>query len=241
MRWVYGVTTVPARFTTTLPKTLESLKNAGFPQPRLFVDGCQSGELYERFGLEVTTHWPCLKTAHNWVLSLYELYLRDPLAQRYAIFQDDIAIVKNAREYLDRYNYGYYSQKYFWNLYNMGQSESDEWRQGRQGWYESNQLCKGALALVFDQTAVTTLLMSDQIVVRPQDLRLGSTNIDGAVMNALGGKGYKERVHYPSLVHHTGKESTTHPYAHAQYVDSVSFPGESFDAATLVPNNAPWG
>ncbi len=74
-RWAYGVTTVPVREDRLLPKTLASLRAAGFDKPRLFVDGVRNAWDWEqKFGLEVTARWPHVLTAGNWVLSMYELY-----------------------------------------------------------------------------------------------------------------------------------------------------------------------
>ncbi len=39
-RWMYGVTTTPTREEDLFPRTLASLKNAGFDNPWLFIDGC---------------------------------------------------------------------------------------------------------------------------------------------------------------------------------------------------------
>jgi len=242
-QWVYGITTVPSRLNTTLPITLETLKNAGFDKPRLFIDGVSSPEEYQRLNLETTCRYPAVRTAGNWYLSLAELYYRNPTADLFALFQDDIVICKNARQYLETLPYGRRSNDHvYWNLHSFPANE-EIWQEGSNpqngvrpkdhvsGYYDSNQLGKGALALVFDRPAVVKVLGSEYLAIRPQDLNKGHQGIDGAIVTALNNVGYKEQVHYPCLVQHIGKISTM---GHGSYPLSTSFVGESFDAMRLV-------
>src|SRR5690348_4917848 len=99
-RWSYGVTTVLERRDNLLPRTLKSLAAGGFDKPRLFVDGCPAASYYDGFGLEVTIRNPRIRTHPHWVLSLLELFGRDPTADRFALFQDDLVCYKNLRDYL---------------------------------------------------------------------------------------------------------------------------------------------
>ena len=231
MRWVYGVTTVPMRLKTTLPQTLRSLAAAGFDKPRLFIDGAETNEAYKYLGLEATCRYPVIRTAFNWILSLYELYLREPDAERFAIFQDDLVMSKNAREYLDSLSYGKHSiAPYYWNLYTA--SNNDPGRPDRQfGFYESRQGGKGALALVFSRDAVIKLLSSEYMAIRPQDLNKGWSSVDGAVVVSMANVQYKEMIHYPSLVQHTGEVSSM---GHGKYPPCLNFMGEDFDCLKMM-------
>jgi hypothetical protein len=240
MKWAYGVTTVPSRLDTTLPKTLESLRQAGFNSPRLFVDGIESPEPYHKFGLPITTRYPAIRTASHWVLSLYELYLREcdensqrggGLADRYAIFQDDFITYKNLRQYLERCTY---PEKSYWNLYTFPCNQMNAPNGGKTaGWYQSNQMGKGALALVFDREAVTTLLQQQYLVVRPQCTKNGFKSIDGGIVTSLRNAGYTEYVHNPTLVQHIGIESTI-GNINDENNTATSFAGETFDALSLL-------
>lgn len=229
LKWAYGVTTVPARFNDLLPKTLHSLCDAGFGEPRLFVDGItedQALALRRTYGLEVSARYPALKTAANWVMSLHELYLREPLCDRYAIFQDDFVTYSDLLGYLDQCEY---PERGYWNLYTFPENHK---REGEEyGWYLSNQKGKGAVALVFDRKTVTTLLGSTHLIERPQSGRRGEKSIDGGIVTALRKAGWREYVHYPSLVQHTGLVSSMgnrrHPLAPA-------FFGEGFNATHLL-------
>lgn len=252
MKWAYGVTTVPVRRDTLLPGTLASLARAGFDAPRLFVDGCDDPAEYRGFGLPVTVRPnPPLRVHGNWVLALYELYLREPAATKFAIFQDDILACHNLRAYLDRCPYpdGPVNPKLkaapgYWNLYT---APSNQELARSEGWYESNQCGKGALALVFSREAVITLLSARHLVERPQDIHRGWRAVDGGIVDSMRKAGWKEYVHNPGLVVHTGKvssinkdrravvtDSTHTPYVWDAYYDRTSFRGESWDALSLV-------
>src|SRR5688572_13834079 len=95
VRWAYGVTTVPKRRRDLLPRTLGSLAAGGFAAPWLFVDGCdelpgwRAEFVAPGRAAGVTCRYPLVRAYANWGLALGELWLRDPHADRYAVFQDD--------------------------------------------------------------------------------------------------------------------------------------------------------
>lgn len=244
VKWTYAVTTVPGRRADLLPRTLSSLKAAGFDAPRLFVDGDKDVASWEReFGLEVTVRYPRLQVAGNWLLTLHELLWRDPTADRYAIFQDDFVTVRNLRPFLDRCKF---PAQGYWNLYTDPRNQR-VCPEGHAGWYESNQLGRGAVALVFSRDGVTTLLsQKNHIVERPLHLTRGWRSIDGGISDAMRNIGWKEWVHNPSLVQHTGRVCSFDKRNASTGVDgnypryewgadtfAVSFPGEDCDALSL--------
>ena len=265
MRWAYGVTTCPERRKTLLPITLASLKKAGFGEPRLFVDGASEKDYAEwaELGLELTFRYPRMRVFGNWILALGELFIRDPGADRYVIFQDDIMASKNLRGYLEQLPY---PDEGYWNIYTFPMNETLR-PEGYIGFYPSNQLGKGALGLVFDRRGVITLLKHDYVVRRPPDPK--TTNdaeqarwwkcVDGMVATALAKDGYKEYVHYPSLLQHTGGENSLVQVLDAEHkVESgrlakgsrittdrparwttTSFRGEEYDLLQLVPTGIP--
>lgn len=234
IQWAYGVTTVPSRRTTLLPGTLTSLAYAGFPTPRLFIDGCDlsTGCLadYAQFNLPVTARQsPNVRTVGNWILALWELYLRDPQADRYAIFQDDFVTYRNLRQYLEASPYPTLG---YWNLYTFPSNQQLVGDQQQAGWSRSNQKGFGAVGLVFDRATVTALLSSPVLINRPQDPAKGHRLIDMCIAEALRNLGYTEFIHNPSLTQHTGIRSSMgngkHPLA-------PSFRGEEFDALSMLP------
>lgn len=231
--WSYGVTTIPDRRRDLLPRTLGSLRASGFDRPTLFVDGCSPSLVHsweKEFNLEVSIRWPKVRSFGSWVLALWELYLRKPLAQRYAIFQDDFVCVRNLRSYLER---AHYPERCYLNLYTFPENQSKAPDEGKTfGFYKSNQKGKGAVALVFSNEAVRVLLSSRHMADRPMDHARGWKAIDGGIVTGMNKQGWSEFVHNPSLVQHTGTVSSMgnkrHPLA-------PSFPGEEFDALSLLP------
>ena len=101
--WSYGVLTVPSRAETLLPRTLASLAAGGFTAPRLFVDGARDArfESIQYSPYPITYRGENIRTFGNWVLALWELFLRNPHADRYALFEDDFVTYRNLKEYLD--------------------------------------------------------------------------------------------------------------------------------------------
>ena len=253
VKWVCGLTTVPSRRTTLLPRTLGSVARAGFPKPRLVVDGgTDSASWEEEFECGVTLRsGPPVRTFGNWVAGLWELYAREPFADRYAMFQDDFVTTAGLREYLDRCKYpgertrdparsrreargvpprlAQLDGKGYWNLYTFPSNQKIAPR-GFHGWYYGNQLGRGAVALVFNREAVIALLGSAHMVERPTSGDRGWKSIDGGIVTALAKAGWGEYVHTPSLVQHTGEVSSmgSNPQPLAP-----TFPGERFDARSL--------
>jgi hypothetical protein len=240
MRIAYGLTTVPQRRDTLLPRTLASLRAGGFPTPRLMVDGDDRPENWKRFGLETTLRFPRIRTFGNFALGLGELYLRDPNADMYAMFQDDFVTYRNLKGYLERCNYP--SRGYF-NLYTFPSNQGV--CGAAPGWYESRCLSssnkgprmqsgRGAVALLFPNDAVVALFTSLHFVERPKDAHRGHRSIDGGIVASLNKAGFREYVSNPSLTQHTGHVSSMGNKKHKL---AESFRGEHFDALSLLPRS----
>ena len=255
MSWSYGVTTVFPRLNTLLPATLASLAKAGFNKPTLFVDGTGLSttavscsklvHLYEQAfpTLSLTFRQQAVKCHAAWWLAFQELFLQDPGASYYALFQDDCAAYLNLCSYLERRpcpDDGYM------NLYTATPGNEHIIRQesGQEkpvGWYEGVlkkrldsdpstypwQLGIGAVGLVFPRKAAYALLTSPKMIEHACDKTRGWRKVDGAIVNAMNQAGFREYIHNPSLLQHTGDHSTTGsmpmPYA-------ATFLGEKVDA-----------
>jgi len=218
--WSYGVTTVPQRLTTLLPRTLKSLEAAGFDSPRLFVDGPYSGPL------PATQRESPVGAFGNWMLAAWELYVRQPHAMMYAIFQDDVVLCRGVKEYLERCEY---PEKGYLNLFTFATNEHMIFNKPR-GWHRSDQLGKGAVALVFRHEAMVTLLQQAHLVHKPQMIK-GNKNIDGAIQHAMVRQaGFVEYIHNPSLAQHVGRIGTL---SNPQHPDAKTFPGETFSVLSL--------
>lgn len=260
MKWQCGLTTVPQRAGAEhLERTLRSVEAGGFPKPRLFVDGCdeQTALAYRHaHGLEVTARSPRIGAWGNWWLGMWELWVRDPHADRFAMFQDDLVIVRNLRQYLEACPYperGYQNPFLFLRNEEHFAREAQGWHRGafledarvdhRNRWQQG---C-GALLLVFSREALEVIFTSPKTMKKPlaEDPRMATARIDGGVVSAMNEAGWHEWTHNPSLVLHTGTVSTLekrHPEIVAREPPAVkvwrrnagTFPGEQFDALELL-------
>lgn len=217
MKWAVGITTCAARQTTLLPETVRSVTDAGFSVDRIFSDG--GLKRLTPYPDVVTLRNPPIGTVGNWLLGAWELYLRFS-ADRYVMFQDDVACVGGMREYLER---NPWPTNGYANLYCEPRNER---HCERDGWNRSNQLGYGALALGFTRDALEHLLTATHLIKKRRS-RKPHGNLDGTVVTSMRNAKYDEYVHYPSLVQHTGEKSTM---GHKPLAVSESFPGESFDA-----------
>lgn len=215
MHWVVAMTTCEERVASGVTgESLKSLEQAGFPRSivSLHVDGLNK----EAFGI-----------VGNWILTAWEMYLRSPKADVYAIFQDDIICGKGLREYLDKTINVH--RKAYHNLYTSSSNYSHLGID--KGWCKSNQLGRGALGLVFSRAALTALLSSQEVVAKPQTVR-GTVGIDGAILHGMARAGFHEMVHNPSLVQHRGEVESTKGGPIGRV--SPCFPGEDFNLMELI-------
>ncbi len=227
-KWAYAVTTTIERREDLLPKTLASLAKGGFDKPRLFVDNCNDPKLYEHFGLEVTVRFPQIKTFGNWILALWELWIREPNRDRYAIFQDDILVYPNLKQYLDSCEYP--TPESYINLYTVPQNQQLAPKHNRPCWFLSNQYGRGAIALVFSLDAVKFLLSQKHMVNKPMGVK-GFRNVDGAILTAFKASKWKEYCHNPTLTYHIGDKSSMGNRSHQK---PTTWRGEDFNAMKLI-------
>lgn len=228
--WAYGITATKERWLDLFPRTRASLHDGGFDQPRVFLDGSGT-PLVGVHVSDLTTRWPKVGAWGNFWLSLSELWVRNPLASRFALFQDDLVCGKNLRQYLERCPMPLQS---YLNLFTAPENHAAA---PAQGWFPAKHRGKGALALVFDRWGLHHLLTSPYAFQRPtatdpapNGQPRGTQNIDGAVAEALHLCGITETVHCPSLVQHTGDVSTL---GHRQHPPAPHFLGTEFDCLRL--------
>lgn len=242
MLWAYGLTTVPCRRDSLLPSTLGSLRRAGFQSPHLFVDGVSDAAWYtDNLGIpseRITTRNPAIRTFGNWILGLAELYIRNPKADRFAMFQDDFATYPNLRQYLEKSPYPAHG---YLNLYTFSRTNEPLIRGRPVGWHEAGpaspksqqwQAGRGAVALVFSNEAVRVLLGGQSLLDKPKQVGHRSyRSLDGAIVTALNMQGWREYIHNPSLVQHTGLRSSM---GNSRHKLAETFRGEDFDALALL-------
>jgi hypothetical protein len=232
VEWAVGLTTVPSR-RALLERTLASVAAAGFPRPHLFVDGARTFET----DLEATCRWPAVLTWANWFLGLTELIARRPFAHFYLMLQDDLVMCRGVREYLEARPW---PKDGYANLYTAPENASRE-----PGWRETRDVARdperniglqggrGALALAFDRRAAMAMLAAPSATRKLVDLRpeFRVKRADGGIVTAMNLSGFREYVHAPSLVQHTGTISSM---GNGWQAPSSTFLGEDFDARALL-------
>lgn len=213
--WSYGVTTCASRKGTLLPRTLQSLKDGGFPEPIIFED--------RGFGAYA-----------NWALGMAELWYRNPSANRYALFEDDVICYANLRQYLDRV---YMPDDECWNLYTSPRLHPIEINRTNTkhptGFFPAqNGWCLGALGLVYSNQAMRSLLSDPEFF---DHAIFKQNNQDGVAGRILTRQKIKVMVHHPSLLQHTGEESATGKCRHSYHETlALSFINHKFDALSLL-------
>ena len=238
--WAVGITSAP-RKPSTLFETISSIRDAGwddlvlFAEPETLTDGLGGS-------IEVVRRSAKLGAWPNWILSLAELFLRKPQADAYVLFQDDVILCRNVREYLEMSLWPR-ERLAFVSLYCSsgydGKGERYATPSGVDGYI-------GALALVFPPQAVRALLSSG--LAWAHRLRPGTGGVNG-VDFAIGRWAAKEDLdglfHSPSLAQHIGDASTVWPDGrNAGRRKADTFVGRDFDACELVhsgptPSHAP--
>ena len=239
MKWAYGITTVPQR-KSVFAKTVESLSKAGFDDPWLFVDSYtpEYNSYTDFLSYNRAFRHPQIGAYGNWLLALWELHIREPNVDRFALFQDDITVCLGLRSYLERCPYP--GQSYL-NLctYPVNQELIESMgHDSDPGWYPSNQKGKGAQALVFSNEAVQQLLKQPELVEHVHTVvHRQKRNIAGAVLTAFKRIGWQEYVHYPGLVDHVGARLNT--TAHSQPQPPITcFAGNDFNAMDFLCKKA---
>jgi hypothetical protein len=159
---------------------------------------------------------------------MWELSVRHPDADRYAMFQDDILCIGNLRAYL---NACPFPQDGYLNLYTFKANE--QLTKGKVGWHHSNQRGLGALGLVFDKDALETILSSSHMVRKPWSAHKNRSwkALDGGIVESFKIAKKKEYIHNPTLLQHQGEPSSI---GNNLYKPILSFPGEDFDATKLL-------
>lgn len=238
MKWQCGVTTCKERLTTELPRTLRSLHLAGFERPIVFVDGVTE-ETRLMCGCPVILRCGRLYTFAHWLLTLAELYLREPQADAYAVLQDDLLMLRNTKRYLEAC-WPKLSPDGYFNLFTAHRSEQVIAGEKHGTWHQSAlhsgqygvgpQQGKGALALVFSNDATADLLSSKSLWHRSRDKAESERhcNVDGAVVTAMNLANYREWVHCPTLCFHVGLVSVLRSQRSGETVMTPFPPAESW-------------
>lgn len=231
---VCAVTSVGSRVADgTLARTYTSLKRAGISVSRVYIDGVSASDLalaVNTFGPNVTARLGQPAGAYSsWMSTAWELLTRNPEADRYVIFQDDIVASLGLAEFLANTvipDHGYC------NLCTYPENAKIA---HESGWSLSNQLGLGAQGLMFNRDTFAKLLSTSHLVLRviredAASKRRRAKYIDGAIVTALKERSIKEYVHNPSPICHVGEKSTIGNHVQPP---TALWRGEDFDLRTL--------
>ncbi|NND99486.1 MAG: hypothetical protein HKN47_19400 [Pirellulaceae bacterium] len=206
--WAVGVTTSPRRM-PTLQQTVTSIRHAGWDTPVLFVDGdvnLSSDHQSSTTRLEISRRDTPIGAFPNYVLSLWELYMRNPMADAYLMIQDDALLLGTPamREYLEQI---------LWPVEGPCIASlycSTQYTQANAGWHRFQEnWVWGAVAFVFSREAVKTFLTSPCLMEHrelPDDQ--GLSKIDVLIGHFACAMQIPIFYPSPSLVQHIGTIST---------------------------------
>lgn len=230
MEWACGIIGVDSRRASGhLGRTMRSCESAGWHDYSVFLDG----EMPTCSRVGIVPRETTIGAFGNWWLGAVELYIRQPHADRFVIFQDDIECPVGLREYLCHTTT---HDMAYWNLctYSAGIGYPTNVVTTTPGWQPA--LCNwglGAQGLVFTNEGLRTLLSSRVVIDQPMDKYRGKEAIDGIVKTALGRAGFTEMVHNPTLVNHVGTQSTI---GHEPQPESYGWRGADWNVMELLTN-----
>ncbi|MEM8668091.1 MAG: hypothetical protein AAGG48_11275 [Planctomycetota bacterium] len=209
--WAVGITTSPRRLPTLEP-CVQSVIDAGWKQPVLFIDG-EVDLPHSLLGLDSCRRKHALGAFPNYVLSLLELFMRDPYAEAYVMIQDDAIFVPSTatRDYLEQVLWPF-DGPCIASLYC-----SKKYNQTNAGWhlFPDNWIW-GAVAFAFSNEAVRLILQSPELQLhRKQPGRDGLSKIDVVLGRIARSNSIPLIFPSPSLVQHIGAVSTIWDHARA--------------------------
>ena len=210
-QWAVGVTTAP-RHRPTLPWCLDSLRRAGWENPRLFIDSVVT--IPDRFAdLPFTLRDSKIGAWPNYYLALAELLMRSPEADAYMIVQDDCF-------FHDRVNLREHLEEILWPADPVGAVSlycSKAYAPAQTGWHEyPDERIWGALAFIFPSESAARFLANPQVLAHRRASPLGLANIDGLIGRWARDEHMPIYYPYPSLAQHIGETSAIWPAAQAE-------------------------
>ena len=225
--WAVGVTTAPRR-QVTLPRSLESLANAGWKDVYLFSDGPVETPDIDGLNLTVINRSKSSGIYSNWILSATELWLRHPNAERILIVQDDTIFCRGVREYLEQRSV---PKDGLISLYTAKGREAN-----KPGFAPVSPRLSGMGALAWLITPkFLHALLGDRRFLDHRISKNGHKHIDVAVSQYCVRNNIPQYHHTPSLAQHIGKTSTVgHDKGTQAHRQAPTFPGEDFDARSLL-------
>lgn len=224
MEIAVGVTTAP-RSVYYLPRTLESLFNAGWSEPTIFAEpNSRCDEIPP--SVRWVQHQKHLGAFGNWRCALRHLLESHKDAHAIMLVQDDVVFPRNASKLLE---------SVLWPSARAGCVSlycSAKFATGTGLHRENRPKFFGACALVFPRSVAESIAMSNQI-----DYKSPARKIDLFVSEVIASLGFEFWCFSPSLCQHIGETSSDflRPLGHGGASGNLSasdFVGEDCDVAT---------
>lgn len=151
-KWAVGITTAHRKY-QTITKTVKALEHAGWDTGTIFAE--------PHSYIDCGPNWQYVHRANqigifgNWILGLYELFIRNIDADAFFIIQDDIIISPNAREYLEKVLW-FTEQPHLISLFGPNAIDNNE----NNGWRSTTTYHGGPNSIVMSHETVQKILSS---------------------------------------------------------------------------------
>lgn len=151
-KWAIGITIAPRKY-PTLPKTLKALKAAGWDTGIIFAE---PGSY-----IDCGPNWPYVHRFKqtgifgNWMLGLYELFIRNIDADAFFMIQDDIVLAPGTRQYLENALW-FTDQPHLVSLFGPNAIDKDP----SNGWRSSLAYAGGPNSIIMSHETVQEILSS---------------------------------------------------------------------------------
>lgn len=151
-KWAVGVTTSPRKH-PTIVKTIKAMEKAGwdngtiFAEPGSYINCGENWDYVHR----------CKKTGifGNWMLGLYELFIRNIDADAFFIIQDDIIVAPGSKSYLEEALW-FTDQPHLVSLFGPNAIDKDE----SNGWRKIAKYSGGPNSIIMSHETVQEILSS---------------------------------------------------------------------------------
>ena len=221
--WMVGVITAP-RTHSTLKWSLNTIKGAGWDRGIIFNDSadCPIND----------PNWPVvarhskLGLFRNFILGLYELFLRDTKADAYLIIQDDMLCIENLRSYLEK-TLWFDSKPHIISPFAPYNVNHTAYPNIHGDWRSTDMYTAGPNSLVLSNETTRAILsdMDDVIGYHEEAVARGDSFEDLGIYHWANRHGYKTYWPIHGLIDHIGLHSTHRPHQHERWMWNHSIAG----------------
>lgn len=198
-KWAVGILT-SARKSQTIIKTVKALEHAGWDAGIIFAEP----QSYVNCG----DNWDCVNRFRqigifgNWILGLYELFIRNIDADAFLMMQDDIIIAPNTRKYLESALW-FTEGPHLVSLFGPNVADKDE----SNSWRSTSKYGGGPASLVMSHETVQEIL-SSLIPLRYYGIKRKTSFDDLGIFSLASSKKWPVYYPKPSIGDHIGHQST---------------------------------